>query len=287
MKIAIVGPGAIGSTFAFHLARAGHAVTVVARGARLAQLEKERAIVTTDEQRAPVEVSAALDATTPWDLVLVSVLESQVDAVLPALQHSAARQVMFMFNTFAPLDRLRDAVGANRFVFGFPAILAELKDGKLKSQVVFRALSAIQITIVTDPAWAEVFSKAGIATRTQVDMHSWLRTHATLVVPIMIAADRVHKRGSGLSWNESRELVSGLAEGLDLVRSLGHPVTPSNVAVLGKAPVPVTTLGLWLLSRLPMMASLGSKGPGEARTLIDAMVAAAPTRSTRLQSLRP
>jgi 2-dehydropantoate 2-reductase len=287
MKIAIFGPGAIGSTFAFHLARAGHDVTVVARGARLAWLEKERAIVTTDEQRAPVEVSAALDATTPWDLVLVTVLESQVDAVLPALQHSAAKQVMFMFNTFAPLDRLRDAVGAQRFVFGFPAILAELKDGKLKAQVIPRSLSAIQLTIVTDPAWAELFSKAGIPTNTQAEMHDWLRTHAAVVVPVMITASRVHQRGSGLSWKESREIALGLAEGFALVRSLGHPVTPSNVAVLGKLPAPVTTLGLWLLSRHPMMASLGGQGPGEARTLIDAMVAAAPARSARLQSLRP
>ncbi|QRN98506.1 NAD-binding protein [Archangium violaceum] len=287
MKIAIVGPGAIGSTFAFHLARAGHEVTVVARGARLAQLEKERAIVTTDEQRAPVEVSAALKPTTPWDLVLVTVLESQVDAVLPALQRSAAKQVMFMFNTFAPLDRLRDAVGANRFVFGFPAILAELKDGKLQSQVIPRALSALQITIVTDEAWAAVFSKAGIATDTQVDMHSWLRTHAALVVPVMITSFRAYERGSGLSWNESRELASGMAEGLSLVRSLGHRLTPSNVALLDKLPAPVLTLGLWLLSRNPAIVALGGKGPGEARTLIDAMVASAPTRSARLRSLRP
>jgi ketopantoate reductase len=63
MKIAIVGPGPIGSPFAFHLARAGHDVTVVARGARLAYLEKERAIVTTMQQRAPVEVSATLEST--------------------------------------------------------------------------------------------------------------------------------------------------------------------------------------------------------------------------------
>lgn len=287
MKIAIIGPGAIGSTFAFYLSRAGHDVTVVARGARLAQLEKERAIITTEDQRAPVEVSAALDTTTPWDLVLVTVLEFQVDAVLPALQHSAAKQVMFMFNTFAPLDRLRDVVGAHRFVFGFPAILGRFKDGKLEAQVIPRALAAVQLTIVTDPAWAEIFSKAGIPTDTQAEMHSWLRTHAVVVAPLMLAANRVHKRGSGLSWNESREVALGMAEGFTLVRSLGHRLTPSNVAVFAKIPAPVTALGLWLLSRHPVMAELGEKGDGEVRTLIDAMVAAAPTRTTRLQSLRP
>ncbi|MCY1008568.1 hypothetical protein OV079_24005 [Nannocystis pusilla] len=41
MKIAILGRGGIGSTFAFQLARAGHDVTVIARGARLAYLERE------------------------------------------------------------------------------------------------------------------------------------------------------------------------------------------------------------------------------------------------------
>jgi 2-dehydropantoate 2-reductase len=287
MKIAIVGPGSIGSTFAFHLSRAGHDVAVVARGARLAQLEKERAIVTTANQRAPVDVSAALDVTVPWDLVLVTVLDSQVDAVLPALQRSAAKQVMFMFNTFEPLDRLREAVGADRFVFGFPAIAAELKEGKLKAQVIPRALAALQITIVTDPAWAETFSKAGIATSTQADMHSWLRTHAALVAPLMITADRAYKRGSGLSWSESRELASGMAEGFTLVRSLGHRLTPSNIETFSKLPASLLTLVVWLASRSSMLVALGRQGPGEARTLIDAMVAAAPTRSARLQALRP
>ncbi|ATB28479.1 ketopantoate reductase family protein [Melittangium boletus] len=287
MKIAILGPGAIGSTFAFHLSRARHDVTVIARGARLDWLRKERAIVTTRGERAPVEVSDALDTTVPWDLVLVSVLESQVDAVLPALRQSAAKQVMFMFNTFAPLDRLRDVVGADRFRFGFPAIMAGLVDGRLKAQVIPRSAVAPQITIVTDPAWAEVFSQAGIATDTQTDMHSWLRTHAALVVPMMIIFDRVYRRGHGLSWTEARELALGLTEGLELVRSLGNPLTPSGAAVLGKLPTSAVSLLLWTLSRNSTLTALGVQGPGEARTLIDAMVATAPDRTPRLQSLRP
>ena len=161
MNIAIVGPGAIGSTFALHLARAGHDVTVVARGARLARLEQERAIVTTAGQRAPVQVRAALDPTTPWDLVLVTVLDFQVEPLLPVLRQSAAKQVMFMFNTFAPLDRLRDAVGAQRFAFGFPAIVAVLDPkGQLESQVLPRSFSGVQITIVTDPTWVDAMVAA-------------------------------------------------------------------------------------------------------------------------------
>ena len=82
------------------------------------------AVVTTDGQRAPVNVAAALDATAAWDLVLVSVLASHVEAVLPALTASRAKAVMFMFNTFESLEPLREAVGHARFAFGFPAIVA-------------------------------------------------------------------------------------------------------------------------------------------------------------------
>src|SRR6478735_4539884 len=129
MKIAVLGPGGIGTTFAFQLARAGHDVTVIGRGKRLAELQREKAVVTSSGERAAVEVRDALEATTPWDLVLVSVLAHQVSAVLPALAASAAKTVMFMFNTFEPLARLSEAVGASRFAFGFPAILATVDDG--------------------------------------------------------------------------------------------------------------------------------------------------------------
>ena len=135
MKIAVLGPGPIGSTFAFHLARAGHAVTVIARGARLERLQADEAIVTVDGERAAVEVATALDPTVPFDLVLVSMLATQVEPVLPALRSSAAARVMFMFNTFDLLSPLRDTVGAERFAFGFPAVLASLPEGRLRREV--------------------------------------------------------------------------------------------------------------------------------------------------------
>ncbi len=287
MNIAIVGPGAIGSTFAYHLARAGHDVTVVARGQRLAYLEKTRAIVTSEGERAPVLVSGALDTQTPWDLVLVSVLDHQVDAVLPTLSQSAARQVMFMFNTFAPFDRLRDAVGAERFVFGFPAIAAQLQEGKLKAQVIPRALSFLQITIVTDPRWAEIFSKAGIPTDTQPEMHSWLRTHAALVAPMMTTFLRAYQRGRGITWEEAREMAAAMTEGFDLVRSLGHRLTPPSLETFSKLPAATHALLFWAISRSAAPATFANQGPTEARALIDAMATAAPGQSARLQALRP
>lgn len=283
MKIAVLGPGGIGSTLAWRLALAGHDVTVIARGKRLEQLQRDPAIVTDAGERAAVHVSPALDPTIAYDRVLVTVLASQVDAVLPALSASAATSIMFMFNTFEPLARLRDAVGAHRFAFGFPAILAVLTDGVLHTQINTRGL----VTTVTDPAWADLLIAAGVPTVVHDDMESWLRAHAAFVVPFMIVSVAAHTRQAGITFAEARTLARATHEGFAVVRRLGNTITPAPVAALSRLPAPVIAGLLWAASRVPAVRRLGAAGPGEPRTLIDAMVAADPEHTATLRSVRP
>lgn len=284
MKIAVVGPGGIGSTFAFQLARAGHEVTVVARGKRLEQLQRDQAIVDRSGRRAAVQVSTALPATIPWDLVLVTVLASQVDAVLPSLAASAARTVMFMFNTFEPLDRLRSAVRPERFAFGFPAILANVHNGLLTSKIVGRGPL---LTTVTDAGWAQVFTDAGIRSVVEKDMESWLRTHAAFVVPMMVLSVRSYSRGAGIAWEEARALAGAMDEGFRLVRQLGNTITPAAMATLSRMPTTVLAGIMWAASRVPALRKTGAAGPGEPRSLIDEMTAAAPGPMSALRDIRP
>lgn len=284
MKIAVVGLGGIGSTFAFRLAKAGHEVTAVARGQRLEQLQRDGAVVSATGERAAVVASAALDPTIAWDLVLVTVLVSQVDAVLPALAASSARTVMFMFNTFEPFERLREVVGPARFAFGFPAILARVDGGVLKSEIVSRGM----VTTVTDPAWAEVFTGAGIAATVHADMESWLRTHAAMVVPFMILSGLSYARQAGVSWTEATNLARAMHEGLGLVRALGNTITPAPMGVLNWLPTSVVASLLWTVSRVGgVLRQAGAAGFGEPRALIDAMVAAAPGPLPALMAVRP
>lgn len=70
MKIILIGAGRIGSAVAFCLAKAGHDVTVVARGARFDTLNRDGAIVTVDGRSVPVKVVSTLDPATPSDLAI-------------------------------------------------------------------------------------------------------------------------------------------------------------------------------------------------------------------------
>ncbi|HEX7825173.1 MAG TPA: 2-dehydropantoate 2-reductase N-terminal domain-containing protein [Mycobacterium sp.] len=284
MQIAIIGPGGIGSTFAFQLSNAGHDVTVVARGTRLEQLRQSGAIVTAEGARAAVHVSGELDTTIDWDLVLVTVLTSQVDVLLPALSASAAKSVMFMFNTFQSLDRLIEAVGPERFAFGFPAIGASLDDGRLSSTIIRRGM----LTTVSDPTWAKVFAEAGIPATVDQDMESWLRTHAAMVVPVIIAGSTALRRGSGISRSEAVGLARAMKEGFRLVRHLGNSVAPAPIAIISRTPVVAVATLLWILTRFGGFTRMIANGSAdEARTLIDEMTSAAPGRAPALLAFRP
>lgn len=281
MNIALIGPGAIGSTLAFQLSRAGHDVTVVARGQRLAQLTKDDGVVRTDGQRAKVTVHAQLDTTAAYDLVLVTVLATQVDAVLPALKASAAKKVMFLFNTFEPLAPLRDAVGARRFAFGFPGgIFCLLVDGRIRPTI--RAG-----TTMDDAATAKCFEAAGIPTALEPDMHSWLRSHAAMVVPLMSIGVLAHTQKRGASWREARAHALAYRTGFELVRAVGNAWLPKALGTLSRLPLVMLTFLLWALSRSSMLRELGALGATEPRMLIDMMKATKPELAAPLVAIRP
>ncbi len=224
-NIAIIGAGPVGCAFAVHLVKAGQDVTVVGRGQRLINLNEHDGILTKTSERAsefsetPVKVTRFLDTAQLWDLILPTVLEYQLDEPLSATLKACPKttEFLFMFNTFAPLDKYYDILGEKRCIMGFPAIMASFHDGSL----VHQFLRFGQNTIISSPEWRFIFSSAGITCIHQSDMQSWLRTHAAMIVGVMSAAVKAAKRKSGVTWSEA-QLSAGIArEGFMLVEKLG------------------------------------------------------------------
>ncbi len=291
LKIAILGAGRIGSTFAFQLARTGgHDVTVVARpgSLRLQQLERDGAIVDVKGERASVRVAAALDQQIPYDLVMVTLLAHQVDAQLPALQRSAAGCIHFMFNTFQP-ERLRDAIGVERCAFGMPFVQATLDgDGKLKAAIG----AGGQKTRMDQQRWVDVFQAAGLPATVERDMPLWLRCHVPLCVAFESVALYGAKRGGGASWNEALALARGIHSGFRLIEALGYPIYPRAKKLIDGAPAPMLASMLWSMSRVRSFRELLATGKAECCALVDVMVATArlakpPVAASAIEAMRP
>ena len=275
LRIAVLGVGNIGSTFAFQLARiGGHDVTVVARpgSKRLEQLRRDRAIVDVKGERARVHVTDTLDELAPFDVVIVTLLAHQVDAVLPALRRSAAGCVQFMFNTFDP-ERLRDAVGAERCAFGMNFVQATLdEDGRLKATIG----AGGQKTLMDQERWADLFNASGLPAKVERDMPSWLRCHVPLCVAFESVSVAGVRRGSGASWKEAFALARGVHASFGLIKGLGYPVYPRAKMLIDRSPASVFAAVLWSMSRIRSFRELLATGQAECEALVDAMTAAAP-----------
>jgi len=271
-SIAVIGLGGIGSTFAYQLARAGHAVTVVARpgSVRLQQLQRDQAIVLKTGERAEVHVADTLDARTAFDVVIVTTLAHQVDALLPALQQSSARCLHFMFNNFDP-ERLRDAVGEARCSFGMPFATGALDvEGRLTSTV-----SSGQKTLHSDQRWVDLFLGAGLPSAFEPQMLLWLRCHVPLCVAMESISVAGQRRGGGASFAEALVVARGLRGGFTIIKALGYRLYPAPKTALGASPPILLACMLWLISRVASFRELLSQGLNECRALIDVLVKAA------------
>lgn len=291
LRIAIVGAGRIGSTFAFQLARDGqHEVTVVARpgSVRSAQLQRDGAIVDVNGERASVRVLDALDEQTPYDLVIVTLKAYQVDAVLPHLQRSAARCVQFMFNTFDP-ERLQDAIGAERCSFGMPFVQAVLgTDGRLKAAIG----TAGQKTIMGRQRWVDVFNSAGLPAVLEPDMPLWLRCHAPLCAAFESVSVAGERRNGGASWGEALVLAHGVHACFALIEKLGFTIYPRSKKVMYRSPASGVAAMLWFMSRIPSFRELLASGENECRALVDIMAAAGesmqrPDLASKIKAMKP
>ena len=283
-RIAVLGAGKIGSTFAFQMTRTGHHdVTVIARpgSLRLEQLRRGEAITNVRGERASVRVADVLDEQTPYDLVIVTLLAHQVDAVLPALRRSAATCIQFMLNTFEP-ERLQDVIGAGRCAFGMPFVQATLDgDGKLKATIG----AAGQKTLMDQQRWVDVFNAAGLPAAIEPEMLLWLRCHVPLCVALESVSVAGVRRGGGASWGEALVLARGVHASFGLIKGLGYPVHPRTKRLIDRSPAPVVAAMLWSMSRISSFRELLATGKAECAALVDAMVAAAPLAKGRVAVL--
>lgn len=273
-RIAIVGAGNIGSTFAFQLSRVGkHEVTVVARpgSLRMQQLQRDKGIINEKGERAEVLVAERLDTNVAYDLIVVTTLRHQVNDVLPELKASKANWIQLMFNCFEP-EQLRDAVGSHRCSFGMPFVQAKLNgDGKLKATIGAMG----QKTLMGDQRWVDVYTAAKLPSAFEPDMALWLRCHAPMCVAFESIAISGVRRGGGASWAEANTLSQGAHECWRLIEAQGYVIYPKGKARLNNSPIVVLTLILWFMSRIKSFRELLATGINECIALVDAMVTAA------------
>ncbi|MFE1795006.1 ketopantoate reductase family protein [Streptomyces sp. NPDC059517] len=233
MKLLVYGAGVVGTLFAAHMHKAGHDVSLLARGERLTALRQHGVRLAEEDgsavERVPVPVVAHPDS--GYDLIAVLVRTHQVDAVLESLA-GVQGDVLFLLNWAGGPEALGAVIGHERVLLGFPAT-----GGTMDGDVVrYRRTNFVTRRVAmpigepdgrTTPRLeriVETFRTAGINAKAEPQMDAWLRTHAAFEVPL---GQAVHAAGG----------PTALADDPDVVRGMLH-LMRQNLAAMETPPVP-------------------------------------------------
>jgi 2-dehydropantoate 2-reductase len=276
MRIVVVGAGCIGTIIASRLVKAGHEVTVIARGERLANIQAHGLRMQTHgKSRIEYQDVTAYPRLTPdmtADFVIVTVQRHQIDALMPDLIAHPSHNIVFMFNCVTNDEQWRHPL-KGRLLWAFPAALGELKNGIVHYSVLPRSLSLLQITTIGGHAkrhasaikLMKIFNKAKIPSTFHDDMPAWLKTHAALMLPVMaIGSQKLHTQQTlTLSWLEANTVAQAMQECFDLVNAAGS-ITPLNMKLVSLMPSAIIAFSLMTAFQMHSMQRILARHAGHA-----------------------
>ncbi len=287
MRILVYGAGVLGSQYAARLHAAGHDVSILARGQRLADLREHGIVLeaVNYERRtvARVNVVSSLEPNDAYDLVIVLMRKNQVRDILPVLAASQRTpNVLFLGNNVAGPGEYVAALGRERVLMGFGGT-GGVREGHVVRYIaaeeadttdVGRASADQGLTVVGEldgcvtpraERIAEAFEGTGLPVTVCEDVDAWLKTHAALVLPL---AYGVYAAG-GDNYRLARTrdglvlMVRAIREGFRALRALGVPITPTKYRLLAWLPEPLLVA---MLRRLldTQFAEIGLAGHANA-----------------------
>jgi 2-dehydropantoate 2-reductase len=276
MKLLVYGAGVTGSLLSTRMHEAGHDVSLLARGERLAALRRHGVRLAEGDslavRRVPVPVVEHPAA--GYDLVAVLVRTHQVGAVLESLA-GLDGDVLFLLNWAAGAQPLGAVIGPERVLLGFPTL-----GGTMDGDVVrYRATNFVTRRVAmpigepdgrTTPRLERIvtaFRTAGINARTGPKMDAWLTTHAAFEVPL---GQAVRAAGGPVALADDPDGVRAM---LRLMRqnlaALPTPPVPRGFAALQTLPegLLVALLRRFLRSPTAVHSGLSDASPATAAEL--------------------
>ncbi|WP_418040358.1 ketopantoate reductase family protein [Paenibacillus xylanilyticus] len=278
MKILVYGAGVLGSQLAHVLVRGGNDVTVLARGKRAEELEKDGVVIrhvfqfrTTVD---PVRVTRELKAEDVYDLIFVVMKYNDFPSVLPILASNRSANIVIVGNNADARSMqtyLEDNSPVDKQVaFGFHVSGGKRHQDRMMSIGGGKGLmviGALDGKIPFQPQLDQAFAKAKYKLDVIEDIDAWLKSH---LIPILML--------NAVSFDEERELkklegnreqllhmIGAMNEGIAVLEAMGIDMIPRAQAKLIRKHKRLLYLLLKIYSMLPVHKLVaGSYGEIEA-----------------------
>ncbi|PQP83419.1 ketopantoate reductase family protein [Paenibacillus sp. PCH8] len=265
MRILVYGAGVLGSQLAHVLVRGGNDVTVLARGKRAEELERDGVVIrhvfqckTTVD---PVRVIRILEVDDTYDLIFVVMKYNDFPSVLPVLADNQSSNMVIVGNNADARSMQifleKHSHVEKRVAFGFQVSGGRRQEDRMISiggangQMVIGGLDGeIAFKSILDQA----FEKAKYKLNVLDHIDAWLKSH---LVPILML--------NAVSFNEKREMIKldgnkqqlmhmieAMDEGFRVLEAMGIPIIPELQAKLIRKHKRIIYLMLKIYSILPI-----------------------------------
>ena len=292
MKLLVYGAGVLGSQFAARLHEAGHDVSLLARGERLAALRRNGVQLAEGDspsvRRIPVPVVE--DPAGAYDLIAVIVRAHQMDPVLESLA-GLDGDVLFLLNWAAGAEPLGAVLGTERVLLGFPTAAGTMDGDVVRYRAAGPMTRRVPMPIGEPDGRATprvdrivgALRTAGVNAKAEPRMDAWLKTHAAFVVPL---GQAVLAAGGPAALADDPAAVRGMIRVIrQNLAAMPTPAVPRAFVALRTLPEGLLTAGLRRFLRSPTAAQSGLNNASpateaaELERVAEQMRAWAPSRS--------
>lgn len=236
MRVLVYGVGVIGSLLAHQAARAGHQVTVLARGAWKQTITEKGLVIRHYAQRRTTvdhpRVVDRLEPDDPYDMVFVVLQAQQRAEVVDALAASPSPVTMVGndMDAIGTYRALRRHHPDKQVLFGFQPTAGTREPGRL---VCLHAQTSMVIGPVAgvpepDATWAltQAFRRSGLLLAWRDQMDAWLKAHVAVILPVAFVCFATGYDLAAASPRQRHDVLTAVGEGIDLLDRRGVPVGP-------------------------------------------------------------
>ncbi len=259
MNILVLGAGVQGTLYGVRLARAGHNVTLIARGQRATELRTRGAaienVLTLQADTAHLPIIEGLPPGARADACFVTVRCEQIPQALSELVSAPGiSRIVFMVNHVGGSKGIFEALGRERVVLAFPGMAGRISGG------VDRYIEVTQQPTAVESGASDIIKllrQGGFRVVRVRDMDAWLNRHAVFITAV---AGALYENGG-----DARRLAASPDSVRAFIRAVREGWSAMDRRHIKSAPLALRAIFSWI--PLPLAVgywrSLLASGRGE------------------------
>jgi len=241
-KILVIGAGVNGSACASVLHNGGIDVTILARGKRYEEIQKEGIIIENPfKNKRSVTKVKVINILIPddfYDYILVIIRKNQVFELLPVLAQNCSPNIVFMGNNLAGPDEYTNALGKDRVMMGF-VFAGGKREGNIIKAIIIKSIAVPfgEINGVITPRLTRLINilrQGGFKAKTSNCIIDFLMTHG-VGVPLfakLVLKYRCDTRALTKSTADLKLLVDAMRESSNIIQALGYRIVPKSLSLI-------------------------------------------------------